>query len=274
MKNRKFASKSLPALLGYALSAIVIIPILVMLLGSFKTSGESLKFDLRLPEKFMFSNYSFVFVKGKIPLAFSNSLIITVLGCALSICSSALCAFYIARSRRKPAKVIGSFFSIGLVAPFQIITTFGLMRILNMVGTYVGVILVYAAIQMPWSMYMYIQFIHSIPRDLDEAACTDGASPATMFFRIILPLLKPVTATTTIMVVISIWNDFMIPLYFFDSSTKWTLPLTVYNFYGQYFSDWNYVFADLVIVALPVAALYLYFQKYVIAGITAGAVKG
>lgn len=274
MRRKNIGRQITYAIVGYALCAVIVVPILVMLLGSFKTSGEALRFDLSLPERFMFSNYSFVFVNGKILLAFTNSLLITVSGCALTICASALCAFYVARSRSAPAKVVGKFFSIGLVAPFQIITTFALMKIMNLIGSYGGVILIYAAIQMPWSMYMFVQFIRSVPRDLDEAACTDGATPLTMFFRIVLPLLKPVTATTAIMVVINIWNDFMIPLYFFDSSRRWTLPLTVYNFYGQYFSDWNYVFADLTMVAFPVAVLYLYFQKYIIAGITAGAVKG
>jgi raffinose/stachyose/melibiose transport system permease protein len=274
MSRKRIAGKIIYMLISYLLCVIIVVPILVMVLGSFKTSGEVLKFNLSLPEKFMFSNYAFVYTNGNIPTAFVNSLIITFIGCTLTICSSALCAFYIARSKSRPAKVVGTFFTIGLVAPFQIITTFALLKLSGLIGSYIGVIFVYSAIQMPWSMYMFVQFIRSIPSDLDEAAYIDGARPVVMFFKIVLPLLKPVTATTTIMVVINIWNDFMLPLYFFDSSKKWTLPLTVYNFFGQYFSDWNYVFADLVIVAFPVALLYLYFQRYVIAGITAGAVKG
>ena len=130
MKRKNRLMSLCYAVIGYALCAVIVVPILVMLLGSFKTSGEALKFDLSLPEKFIFSNYSFVFVKGKIPAAFLNSLMITICGCALTICSSALCAFYIARSKTVPAKVVGKFFSIGLVAPFQIITTFALMKVL------------------------------------------------------------------------------------------------------------------------------------------------
>ncbi|MDR2304691.1 MAG: carbohydrate ABC transporter permease [Treponema sp.] len=274
MRSRDLSIKTVNAAVVYLFSFLVIVPVLVMILGSFKTSGEALKFDLSLPKKFMFSNYLFVLDRGGIPLAFANSLAITVAAAALTISSTALCAFYIARAKTKMSSFLGNVFSIGLVAPFQIITTFALLKLLNLIGSYAGVILIYCAIQTPWSMYMFIQFVKSIPRDMDEAAYIDGAKPMTMFFRIILPLLKPVTATTTVMVVINVWNDFMLPLYFLDSSKKWTMPLTVYNFFGQYFSDWNYVFADLVLTALPIALLYLYFQKYVIAGITSGAIKG
>jgi raffinose/stachyose/melibiose transport system permease protein len=274
MRSEDVSAKIVNSAVVYLLSFLVIVPVLIMILGSFKTSGEALKFDLSLPKKFMASNYLFVLNRGGIPLAFTNSLAITVLATALTISSTALCAFFIARANNKMSAFLGNVFSIGLVAPFQIITTFALLKMLNLIGSYAGVILIYCAIQTPWSMYMFIQFIKSIPRDMDEAAYIDGAKPIVMFFKIVLPLLKPVTATTTVMVVINVWNDFMLPLYFLDSSKKWTMPLTVYNFFGQYFSDWNYVFADLVLTALPVALLYLYFQKYVIAGITAGAVKG
>jgi raffinose/stachyose/melibiose transport system permease protein len=274
MRSRDRWIKAVNATVVYLLSFLVIVPVLIMILGSFKASGEALRFDLSLPKKFMFSNYLFVLDHGGILRAFANSLVITVLATTFTISSTALCAFYIARANNKMSSFLGNVFSIGLVAPFQIITTFALLKILNLIGSYAGIILVYCAVQTPWSMYMFIQFVKSIPRDMDEAAYIDGAKPGVMFFKIILPLLKPVTATTTVMVVINVWNDFMLPLYFLDSSKKWTMPLTVYNFFGQYFSDWNYVFADLVLTALPVALLYLYFQRYVIAGITAGAVKG
>ena len=161
-----------------------------------------------------------------------------------------------------------------MVSPLQVVTTFGLLKILNLTGTYFGVIMITTAVQLPWTMFTLTGFIKNVPKDLDEAAFIDGASPLKMFFIIILPLLKPILATAIVSTAMGAWNDFMIPLYFFNTSDKWTMPLTVYNFFGQYQSNWNYVFADLVLTALPITILYLYCQKYVISGMTAGAVKG
>ena len=121
---------------------------------------------------------------------------------------------------------------------------------------------------------MFIRFIQALPVELDEAAYLDGLSALGIFFRIILPLSQPILATATVMTAMQSWNEFMIPLYFFNSQDKWTLPLTVYNFFGQYFSDWNYVFADLLVTALPVTLRSLYLQKYIVSGMTAGASKG
>lgn len=95
-----------------------------------------------------------------------------------------------------------------------------------------------------------------------------------MFFQIIFPLLKPVVATSTITFAMNVWNDFQLPLYFLNDSSKWTLPLTIYSFYGKYFSSWNYVFADMILTALPLLIIYMFAQKYIVQGMTAGAVKG
>ncbi|MNZ95756.1 L-arabinose transport system permease protein AraQ [compost metagenome] len=95
-----------------------------------------------------------------------------------------------------------------------------------------------------------------------------------VFFRIITPLILPVNATVAIMVFMSVWNDITIPLYFLTDSSTWTMPLSVYNFYGKYSRDWNLIFADLVLTSLPVLILYLFAQKYIVSGLTAGAVKG
>ena len=130
------------------------------------------------------------------------------------------------------------------------------------------------ALQMPWTIFTMSGFIKNVPRELDEAAFIDGATPVRTFFSVIFPLLKPIVATVIVTTAMGAWNEFMVPLYFFNSSSKWTMPLTVYNFFGQYSSDWNYVFADLVLTALPITILYLLCQKYVVAGATAGAVKG
>jgi raffinose/stachyose/melibiose transport system permease protein len=109
---------------------------------------------------------------------------------------------------------------------------------------------------------------------MEESAVIDGCSPTRAFFSIILPLLQPVTMTSIVTIAIGVWNDFILPLYMLSSSKHWTLPLTVYNFFGQYSSNWNYVFANLMLTAVPMIILYMLLQKYIIDGLTAGSVKG
>ncbi len=255
-------------------SLIVVIPLLIMIFGSLKNPAEAAQFSLALPTQWRFENFYVVFKEGGIANAMKNSFLITSMSVAIIVISSALCSFVITRKKSIYSKVLYNVFIMGMVAPLQIITTFGLLKLLNIIGSYFAVIMVFSAYQIPWSVFIFCGFIKTIPREMDEAAFVDGAKPVMLFFKVILPLLKPVLATTIVIFSMSVWNDFMIPLYFFNTSEKWPMPLTVYNFFGQYFSNWNYVFADLVLTALPVTILYLCFQRYIIAGMTAGAVKG
>lgn len=256
------------------LSLFVIIPLCIMLLGSVKNPAEAQQFNLNLPTTWHFDNYLYVLQKGGIGRAMVNSMIITISVSAIVLTSGSLCAFVVSRRSSKYMRFVYSLFLLGMISPLQIITTFALLKVLNLMGTYVGVIMIETAIQLPWTIFTLSGFIKGVPRDLDEAAFIDGAKPARMFFQIILPLLKPILATALVSTAMGAWNEFMIPLYFFNASSKWTMPLTVYNFFGQYASNWNYVFADLVLTALPITILYLACQKYVISGATAGAVKG
>ncbi|MCU6735728.1 carbohydrate ABC transporter permease [Diplocloster agilis] len=273
-KTKKIMSSGILTLLMAVISLVIIIPLLVMILGSFKNPTEAQLFNLHLPTEWHFENYSYVIQKGGIGLAFINSLIITVVVTVFVLISGSLCAFVVSRKNTRYTNFVYNLFLLGMICPIQIVTTFGVLKSLNLVGTFLGVMAVESALQLPWTIFTLSGFIKNVPRDLDEAAFIDGASPARMFFTIIMPLMKPILATALVTTAMYAWNEFMIPMYFFNSSSKWTMPLTVYNFFGQYASNWNYVFADLVLTALPIAILYLCCQKYVISGQTAGAVKG
>lgn len=258
----------------YILLFIIVIPILIMVFGSVKTPSEAMKFSISLPTVWKFDNYSYVFIEGGMLKAFFNSVYIAFTSVAVCVISAALGAYVISRRDSKFTNGILNYFLVGMIAPFQVVTTFGLLKVTGLIGSYIGVILIFIAISLPWSVFIFISFIKTVPRQLDEAAFIDGCGSTQTFFVVILPLLKPIMATNVIITTMNIWNDFMIPLYFLDSGEKWTLPLSVYNFYGRYFSDWNYVFANLMITTLPIAILYLYCQKYIVEGMTAGAVKG
>lgn len=274
MKTQKRITKIVLSVFMLLLSMIIIVPLLIMILGSFKDPAEAQKFNLVFPSKWMIENYIHVIKVGGIGKAMANSFIVTVIVTVIVILAGGLSAYIISRKENGYTRTLYKIFLLGMVSPLQVVTTFGLLKILNLIGTYAGVIMIITAVQLPWTSFTLTGFIKGVPRDLDEAAFLDGASPFRLFWSVILPLLKPILATAVVSTAMGAWNEFMIPLYFFNTSDKWTMPLTVYNFFGQYQSNWNYVFADLVLTALPITILYLYCQKYVISGMTAGAVKG
>lgn len=274
MKAQRRICKIVLSVLMLLLSLVIIVPLLIMILGSFKDPAEAQKFDLALPSKWLIENYIHVIKVGGIGKAMGNSFIVTVIVTVIVILAGGLSAYIISRKQNLYTKTLYSIFLLGMVSPLQVVTTFGLLKLLNLIGTYAGVIMIITAVQLPWTTFTLTGFIKGVPRDLDEAAFLDGAGPFRLFWSIILPLLRPILATAVVSTAMGAWNEFMIPLYFFNTSDKWTMPLTVYNFFGQYQSNWNYVFADLVLTALPITILYLYCQKYVISGMTAGAVKG
>lgn len=273
-KKTEKIQKVLMTVLMSLLSLLIIVPLWIMLVGSLKDSAEAQLFNLKLPGTWHFENYYIVVKEGGIGLAAVNSFILTISVTIIVLISGSLCAFVVSRRPSKYTKFVYQVFLIGMVAPIQIVTTFGLLKSLHLMGTYLGVILIETAVQLPWTVFTLTGFIKNVPKEMDEAAFIDGAGTLRLFFQIVLPLLKPILATALVSTAMYAWNEFMIPLYFFNTSTKWTLPLTVYNFFGQYASNWNYVFADLVITAFPIAILYLFCQKYIISGATAGAVKG
>lgn len=255
-----------------ALACIFMAPLWLVFINSFKDKKEAAHFSIGFPQKWNLSNYSEVFESANIFKAFINGIIISTGSVLIIIVVSALAAFVISRSRDKWANIVYYFFLCGLVIPVAFIPTYLVLNSLHLLNTYIGLILVSATYGLPMSIFLYSGFIKSIPKELDEAAVLDGCSPLKMFFGIIIPLLKPITVTLLIFNFVGSWNDIQVPL-FFSNSDKWALPLTVYNFYGAHASSWHLIFTDVVITVCPLLILYLFGQKFIISGMTAGAVK-
>lgn len=266
--------KWLRTLAATIISLVFIIPILMMLLGSFKNQGEVLNLDLSLPSHLEFQNYIHVLQTGSILRGYMNSLIITAGSVILILLCGAITGIVISRRHSRSSKAIYYYYLFGLTATMQMVTTYSLMIKMKLNGSYLGVILVYVAINLPFAVMTFSSFVTGVPKEIDEAALIDGVTPLQLIFRILLPIMKPVTVTNLIIATISVWNNFQIPLYLMSSSKRMTIPMTVFNFYGLYSRSWNYVFAALTITILPVVILYLCLQKYIVEGMTAGAVKG
>ncbi len=273
MKN-KTVSSTIRYILLIALSMVYLVPVYMMVVGSLKTEAEAVRFDLSLPETLQFSNYAYVFERGDILTGYFNSFITSGTAMVLVLLFGSLAGIYVGRTKGKLSSGIYHYFILGLTLCFQTATTFGVLRTLNLYGTHLGVILIYTGLQLPFTVMTFSSFIKGVPREIDEAGLIDGCTTLQLIFRILLPVMKPIFITNLIIVTINCWNNFMIPLFYLNSSSKLTIPLMVYNFYGRYERNWNYVFTMLVITIVPVVILYLALQKHIVEGMTSGAVKG
>lgn len=255
-------------------SLLILIPLAMVVLNAFKSVPESAVMSLKLPTQFHFENFAQVLGDEKIVRSFFNSVILCVGSGFLTLVFSALAAYVIARNRSKSNRVIYMIFLLGLVAPINYIATVKVMQFFHIINTFGGAILLYTAQYIPFTVFIYQGFIGGVPRNLDEAAMIDGCQGVRLFFRIIFPLLKPVTMTALILNLLNCWNDFIVPLYFLNSSQKWGMVMLMYNYFSQFVSSWNLVSAVMLVNMFPIVVLYIFGQKYLISGMTAGAVKG
>jgi raffinose/stachyose/melibiose transport system permease protein len=258
----------------FIIAYFYVIPIAMMVLGSFKNPGEVLAFDLSLPEKWLGSNYSHVLAVGHILRGYKNSIILTTFSTLISIVFGACTGIIITRRGDKISNSLYYYFIFGLSITFQTASTFGLIKFLNIYGTYASIIFIFVALRTPFTVMTFSSFIKGVPKDIDEAAIVDGCNPVQMIFLILFPILKPIMITNIILTAINVWNNFMIPLFYLGRASKWPVTLTIYNFFSQYVRDWQYVFAALTLTVMPMIILFLALQKYIVGGMTNGAVKG
>jgi raffinose/stachyose/melibiose transport system permease protein len=273
--SKKLLITLISNLIAWIISIISLVPFLLILFNSLKISTKAAEMNLKLPDfPLQLINFSVVIEKGKLVTSFLNSSIYTIGSVFVCCILSSLAAYVLSRNRTKLTKVIYLFIVLGITMPINYVALMKVMLFLNLHNTQLGIILLYSAMQIPFSVFLLYSFIAKIPVDLDEAGIIDGCSPIRLFITIVFPLLKPAIATVVVLCFLNNWNEFISPLYFLSSSTKWPMTLSVYNFFGMYFRDWNLVCADIVMTSIPVIIIYLFGQKYIVSGMTTGAVKG
>ena len=260
--------------LAWALTLLMLAPLVLILLNSFKTSRAAADMNLALPREIQWDNFSVVVKKGKLGTTFLNSLLYSAGSVLLCTLASAMASYVFSRNPRRLHRFLYMFIVLGIAMPVNFVTLMKVMQTTGLMDSRIGVILLYTAIQTPFNVFLIHSFVGKIPRDIDEAALIDGASPVRLFFTVILPLMKPVLVTVMVLTFLNTWNEFVIPLYVLGNSNKWPMTLAVYNFFGMYFKDWNLVCADIVLTCAPVVLVYLIGQKYIVSGMTAGSVKG
>ena len=264
----------LKQLLCIFLSLIVLAPLYLVLINSFKTKSEAARMNLSLPTQWVFTNYADVFKKAKLLTGFTNSMIYAFASTTAGVLLCAMAAYVLSRKRTKLNNFIYYFFICGLFFPVNYITLVRVFQWMNLTNTHMGIILVFTSAMIPFCIFTIYSFVETVPKELDEAAVIDGASPTRLFFQVILPLLKPTIFTCFILQFMGVWNDFLTPLYLSSKSKLHPMTMSVYQFFGKEGSNWNYVFADIVLTIIPVITVYAVGQRYIVGGVTAGAVKG
>lgn len=254
-----------------AVAVVFFIPAFVLLNLSFREPNDPAG-PVDLPSTFTLDNYADAWVQGNLGNALVNSAVVTVVSVLFLVVFSSLAAYPLARVTRSWSRIAFFGFMVGLLLPFQLalIPLYTTMRDLGLLGSVWGLVIYYIGLQMPFSIFLYTGFLRALPAEYEEAAAIDGAGVFGTFWRVVFPLLRPITGTVVILNVITVWNDFLTPLLYLSGSGQLTVPVTLYSFVGQYISQWNLVFAGLVISIAPILIAYFILQRTVIQGFASG----
>lgn len=255
-----------------AFAFVFIYPAIFVIISALKPDSEIMLRPLALPSSLFFDNFIKAWKVMEFPKAAFTTFCITALGVSGIVQTSSMAAWMLARTQRRHSWLIFSLFAFALVIPFQIIMVplSVLASDLGMTNP-AGLVVLYWGLGAPMAVFMYHGFVKSVPRELEESAAIDGAGTGYIFFRIVFPLLKPITATIAILDALWIWNDFLLPLLIIKQGT---IQLAQMQFYGQFLKEYGPLTASLVLSATPIVIFYLSLQKYIVKGIAAGAVKG
>ncbi|WP_339315830.1 carbohydrate ABC transporter permease [Paenibacillus sp. FSL R10-2734] len=252
----------------------ILFPLYLIISNSLKTTQEAMSIDFHWPSKLQWANYSEAFAGGNLIRSFFNSMLMSSVSAAISILVTAMAAFVLVRNRDKWNKIIYNYFFIGLVAPLNYVTTIKALQMLHLQNTFSGIILIFATLGIPFAVFLFYGFISSVPRELDEAAIIDGCGLGRLFFKVVFPLLTPVTITGFILNFLGAWNDFVTPLYLLNRQNKLGMINSIYEYFGMHFNQWNMIFTIIVLTVFPVLVLYMFGQKYIISGMVSGSLKG
>ena len=247
-----------------------------MLLNAVKEYDEIMKDVLALPKKFSLKNFAVVFSDMNYPLTFWNTAVVTVVGLAGIVLFGSLSGYKMSRVKTRYSKLLFLYCITPMMVPFQsfMITLVVIARKLHFTNSLLGLGIIYWGLGIPMALFLYQGFSKTIPYELEEAAVMEGCGQFTLFFKIIFPLLKSVTASVIVVNAMWIWNDFLLPLLIIGGNKgKKTLQLAAYSFMGQYKSEWQNIMAAAILIIIPALVIYLIFQKHIIKGLVAGAVK-
>lgn len=275
MSIRKISSLSVAIVLSVA-AAITFFPIYMVIVNSFKTQGQMFESFMALPTSLHFENYSQAFHQINLLKSSMNSIIISVIGIGGIVLCASLAGYKLSRTSGRLSGMIFFMFIASMLVPFHsiMIPLTRMAKALSVQGSTYGLAVIYIGLGVNMAIFLYHGFVKSIPKELEESAQIDGCNEFQTFFRIIFPLLLPITVTIAILDFLWIWNDFLLPMLMLTDANRYTLILSTNTLFGEYNKEWSLILAALVLTAIPVIIIYAFFQRFIMEGITEGAVKG
>ncbi len=259
----------------YAL--LILIPLLMVVLTSVKTLQETFRDPLGLPDDgFQWSNYSAIFQEQTMAGYFMNSTIVTLFSVVLTLFFASMIAFGISRLNNWAGNILFALFTLGMMVPAQVnmVPLYSLMLDLNLTNSLLGLILVNIAVTLPIAVFILTGFMKTLPKELFEASTIDGAGNWQIYTKLALPLSLPSLSATAIFLFVMHWNDLLYPLLFITDNAYKTLPLALLDFQGQYSTNYPMLFTGVIIASAPMVIAYIFLQRFFVAGMTAGALKG
>ncbi|MGC0142098.1 MULTISPECIES: carbohydrate ABC transporter permease [unclassified Pseudactinotalea] len=257
-------------------AALILVPITVVIFGSFKTTPELFASPFGLPSSVSLQNYDIVFNQQSLDQAFLNSVMVTSASVFLTLLLGSLAAYATARIPGWKGWLIFGFLVLGMSIPPQanMIPQYALFDQLGLLDNRLGLVLINIAVGLPVAVFILGGFMRTLPREAYEASAVDGAGPMRTYWSVVLPMSMPSVAATAIFLFVIQWNDLLYPLLFINTDSKKTIPLALLNFQGEFLTDYPLLFTGVVIASVPITLTYIFLQRYFVAGITAGAVKG
>ncbi|MBN1348718.1 carbohydrate ABC transporter permease [candidate division KSB1 bacterium] len=254
---------------------LMFFPMIWMVYSSMKTNREIFEAPWALPSEFHLEHFVQAWNDGNIGIYIWNSLFVGVISVIGILIISSLAAYAFSRLQFKGRDVLFYVFLIGLIIPIQafLLPLFIFLRDAHLINTRLGLILPYIAWGLPLAIYLLRAYLLTLPHDLEDSAKIDGCSIPGIYYRIVLPLIKPALATVAIISALDVWNEFLMALIFIYDNELKTLPIGLIAFYGQHSIDYKLLFSALSLITIPMIAIYFMFQRYIIEGLTVGALK-
>ncbi|MFC4388138.1 carbohydrate ABC transporter permease [Gracilibacillus marinus] len=274
--NEKYTSKTfLVEVFAICLGILFLIPFYFVIINSLKGFSAILLDAAAWPKEFLFSNYTTVWEVLNFPKAFLNSLFITIFSIIGIVLISSMAAWKMVRTPGRISSILFILFVSAMVIPFQavmipLVKLGGMIGIMNSIP---GIVMMYFGFGVSLSLFLYHGFVKTIPLEIEESAKVDGCTQFGVFWRIVFPLLKPITITVVILNTLWIWNDYLLPLLVLQDAELRTIPLATSSFFAQYTKQWDMGLAGLVLGIAPIIIFFLFLQKHIIKGIAAGSIK-
>ena len=275
LQQRERVASIVRSVVMIVIALICAIPLYVIVINTFKNNAEMSADPFGLPERWSLENYSYALSTLPIANAFKNTIIVTVFGVGLQVLVGALSAYGMILKKSRFTAIVGALLMLAFLIPGQtlLIPQYRLESQLGLVDTLLGLIVLYTG-GATFCYFLIVQYMRGLPQEIFEAARIDGAGPFRIFWTIVLPLIKPILITVIVFQTMGTWNDFMTPNIYISSIDKQTIILQVFNAMGQFTTNWPLFMTITTIALIPVFIFFVFCQKWIVAGLVAGSVKG